>query len=87
MAEDDRVKSWAAFRLFLRCVDKRFWIWGKELINIAELSDWKKDAYMANIGTIMEAIKKNEEKLKDTFICHEVKENQLWPWMKKYQPN
>jgi hypothetical protein len=84
IAEDDRVQSWAAFRLFLRCADKRFWIWGKDLINFAALPDWKKDAYEANIGTIMDAIKENEKKMKDTFIGHEVKENQLWPWMKKY---
>ncbi|MSM38675.1 MAG: TIR domain-containing protein [Geobacter sp.] len=84
IAEEDRVKSWAAFRLFLRCVDKRFWIWGYSLIYIDKLPDWKTDAYKANIGTIMGAIKENEKKLKDTFIGHEVKENQLWPWMKRY---
>jgi hypothetical protein len=87
VTEEDSVKSWAAFRLFLRCVDKRFWIWGSELINSAELTDWKQDAYKSNIGIIMEAVKENEKKLKDTFIGHEVKENQLWPWMKKYASN
>jgi hypothetical protein len=82
--EEDRVKSWAAFRLFLRCVDKRFRIWGKELINIGELQTWKRDAYRGNLGAIFDAVKENEKKSKDTFISHDVKDNQLWPWMKRY---
>lgn len=84
IAEEDRAKSWTAFRLFLRCVDKRFWIWKNDRINVDSLPLWKRDAFLMNIGTIIDAIKENEKKLKDTFIWHEVKENQLWPWMKKY---
>lgn len=83
--EDDRVKAWAAFRLFLRCVDKRFWIWGDKLIaDAADFEGWKNDAYLANIGAIKDAIKENEKKLKETFISQKVNENQLWPWMKRY---
>lgn len=84
VAGEDRVKSWAAFRLFLRCADKRFWIWGDDLIKTDEMPSWKTDAYKANIGTILDSVKENEKKLKDKFVSHDVKENQLWPWMKRY---
>lgn len=84
VADENRVKSWASFRLFLRCADKRFWIWDNDLIKTDTLTLWKRDAYRANIGTILDAVKENEKKLKDKFIGHDVKENQLWPWMKRY---
>lgn len=85
IAEVNRVKAWSAFRLFLRCVDKRFWMWGDELLEeAADLADWKKDAYAANIEVIKSAIKENEKKLSETFVGHKVEENQLWPWMKRY---
>lgn len=85
IAEMDRVKAWSAFRLFLRCVDKRFWMWGDELLEgVTDLPGWKRDAYTANIEVIKNAIKDNEKMLNDTFISHKVNENQLWPWMKRY---
>lgn len=84
MAQEDRVLAWAAFRLFLRCVDRRFWKWGQDMLTSKELPQWKKDAYIANIGTIKDAVKENEKKLKETFIGHDVKNNQLWPWMQNY---
>ena len=82
--EDHRVNAWAAFRIFLRCVDQRFWIWGEEMIRGGKLPEWKTEAYLINKGTIKESIKKNGEKLKKTFVGHEVKENEIWPWMKRY---
>lgn len=85
--EDDRAIAWAAFRLFLRCADRRFWIWEKEMIGREKQAEWKTEAYLINKETIKDSIKQNEERLKKTFVGHEIKENEIWPWMKKYTGN
>jgi hypothetical protein len=84
ISEENRDNSWAAFRLFLQCVDKRVWLWCDDMIITTDLPRWKRDAYRSNQGVILESTKKNEEKLKDSFVCHDVKENELWPWMHRY---
>ncbi|MBW2187283.1 MAG: hypothetical protein JRG71_13070, partial [Deltaproteobacteria bacterium] len=84
---ENRVDSWATFRLFLQCVDRRYWVWEKSFVDTYLLSDWKRDAVSGNRGSIKDAIKENEKKLKDEFVGHKVKKDQLWPWMKKYLSN
>lgn len=83
LAEADRVKAWAAFRLFLRCVDRRFWLWLPEM-SLNDAEPWKRDAYQANRAEIFKATEKNEKEWQDTLVGHKVKPNELWPWMKDY---
>lgn len=85
MMEDDRLKAWTSFRLFLKCVDRRYWIWKTEVTDIATPLDWKVNILIGYQGSIKEACKKNEKKLKDKFITHNVNERQTWPWMSAYQ--
>jgi hypothetical protein len=85
--EDDRVRAWAGFRLFLCCVDRRFWIWRSEILGREKLTEWKNEAYRINRGTVEDSIKKSDEQLKKTFVGQAVKENELWPWMKRYTGN
>lgn len=83
LAENDRVKAWAAFRLFLRCVDRRFWLWLPNMpLNDAE--PWKRDALKANRTKICMMTEKNEKEWQDTLVGHKIKQNELWPWMKSY---
>lgn len=83
LAENDRVKAWAAFRLFLRCVDRRFWLWLPNMpLKNAEL--WKRDALKANYAEICTMTEKNEKKWQDTLVGHGIQSDQLWPWMKNY---
>lgn len=83
LGEPDRIKSWAAFRLFLRCVDRRFWLWLPET-RLPEAEPWKRDAARGNRGNIARAMQENEKDWQDSFIGQKVKHRQLWPWMKDY---
>jgi hypothetical protein len=83
LAEADRIKAWAAFRLFLRCVDRRFWLWLPDMpLNDAE--PWKRDAFAANRAEICTMTEKNEKEWQDTLVGHKIHPDQLWPWMKSY---
>lgn len=84
LSRDNRTEAWAAFRLFLRCVDRRFWLW----INHSGLADaepWKCDAVAINLGTIESAFKENEKAWKDGFLGQKTKLDELWPWMGNYR--
>lgn len=80
---DDRTSAWAAFRLFLRCVDRRFWLW-VDHSGLADAESWKRDAVVMNMGTIKSACKENEKAWKDCFLGQKTKPNELWPWMRNY---
>lgn len=84
LSRDNRTESWAAFRLFLCCVDRRFWQW-VDSSGLASAELWKRDAMAMNIGTIESACKENEKDWKDHFLGQKVKEKELWPWMSEYR--
>lgn len=84
LSRDDRIEAWAAFRLFLRCVDRRFWLW-IDHSGLADAEPWKRDAVAMNMGTIESACKENEKAWKDCFLGQKTKPDELWPWMKDYQ--
>jgi hypothetical protein len=78
--------AWSQFRLFLRCVDRRYWLWQKDLINdisaqphshLSRNLEFLED----NIDTIRNNIKTNEKQYQDTFLGHEIKERQAWPFL------
>lgn len=83
LTHGDRLQAWAAFRLFLRCVDRRFWLWVKNS-GLADAEAWKRDAVTMNLGAIESACKNNEKAWNDKFLGHSIKPNELWPWMKNY---
>lgn len=85
LAEPDRVRAWTSFRLFLQCVDRRYWTWNNGLVSEIMLPDWKADALAGNSRAIRDSAKENEKKLKEKFLGHDIKQNQLWPWMQRYQ--
>jgi hypothetical protein len=81
----DNVMAWASFRLFLHCVDSRFWLWQQVIPYEVESSDGqlkKRLEFLAdNLGTIESRIKKNEEPLRKRLFGQKIKSNQVWPWM------
>lgn len=80
------VRALGAFRVFLRCVDRRFWLWNRPMRREKGFFDQsRQEHFRANRESIKKAIEKNEKesKLNDTFIGHKVLRNQAWPWMKK----
>jgi hypothetical protein len=84
LSRSDRTEAWAAFRLFLRCVDRRFWLWWHSTA-LADAEPWKRDALTMNLGAIESACKENEKGWKDNFLGQKVKPKELWPWMGDYQ--
>ncbi|MCI5159798.1 MAG: hypothetical protein D3906_15495, partial [Candidatus Electrothrix sp. AUS1_2] len=88
ITHNETLQAWAAFRLFLRCVDRRFWLWGKEMIYSPDAPYERFEHYRACRKSIKEAIKENEGKsplnLKDHLVGWKVQENELWPWLGPY---
>lgn len=81
--EEDRIQSWAAFRQFLRCVDRRYLFWSL-LDDLNQASPWKRDAYVINQDTIVNAAENNEKAWRKAFIRQQEKPGQIWPWMQQY---
>lgn len=82
--KNDRSEAWAAFRVFLRCVDRRFWLWLRDKPSMI-VEPWKQDALVMNYGTIEDACKTNEKDWRDELLGQKLKPNELWPWMADYQ--
>jgi hypothetical protein len=83
--ESDAVVAWSRFRLFLHCVDRRYWLWEKSIIN----GSLKHDNYERNLGflednipdVLRHSIQKNENSLKQHFLGQKIAERQAWPWL------
>lgn len=83
LEREDKAQAWAAFRLFLRCTDRRVWFWLPETL-LTEAALWKQDALAANMNVIEKAIERNEKGWRDQFLGQKVKPRELWPWMGDY---
>ncbi len=79
-AESDEL-AWAAFRLLLRCVDKRFWLWRVSIDRAAPTSERRERFLRAQRNEIVRAVKDNEKSLEDTLVGVKVLDSSLWPWM------
>lgn len=87
---EETLQAWAAFRLFLRCVDRRFQLWAEKRIYSPDVPYERFEPYRACRESIVEATKENEKKspfkLRDHLVGWKVQENQLWPWLRRYLP-
>ncbi len=84
LGASDDTTTWAGFRLFLRCVDRRFWHWYEQLRkdkNLSQLSYRRKAFFETNRGTIDNRIDQNEKSLNEMFLGQKILKNQVWPWM------
>jgi len=82
-AETD-ILSWAAFRLFLQCVDSRFKIWEHIIkLNVKKEKDLSNRLtfFDDNYNVRKNKIKKYEDKLSKTLFNQRVKDRQVWPWI------
>jgi hypothetical protein len=82
-AEDD-VSAWAAYRLFVRCVDTRFWFWRETIekeIDTTKIKKPRQDFLENNVENIQNAIRNNESELAEQFLGQKVMKRQVWPWM------
>jgi hypothetical protein len=81
--EQERIQAWAAFRLFLRCVDRRYLIWLPEAgLDVA--AEWKQEAFAANRAALDKAAKDNEKEWSEGLLGQKELRDQVWPWMGRY---
>lgn len=83
-APPDEAHAWAGFRLFLRCVDRRFWSWQPEFEALGNLRERRKREvfYQINRSTVENQIRANEQALEKTFLGSKVLEGEMAPWIR-----
>lgn len=83
LSVDEDVSAWAAFRLFLQCVDSRFWLWrhrSDQEDNLREASPKRWVFLENNRDTIDNCVRKNEKALTEHFLAQKVLRVRVWPW-------
>jgi hypothetical protein len=84
LTADDNVAAWASFRLFLQCVDTRFWFWRKVVeaeVDESNISMQRSAFLRDNLETIHHSIRDNEKDMAEHFLGQKILERQVWPWM------
>ncbi|MBN1458946.1 MAG: NACHT domain-containing protein [Armatimonadetes bacterium] len=86
LSETEPDKAWAAFRLFLQCVDRRFWLWkrAEEQAALVQDADTRFRLVAGASQDIKKATKRNEEALRKCFLSRKILDRQAWPWMSQY---
>lgn len=79
--EKEDAHAWASFNLFLKCADRRFWLWKEKLSSDFEVGSDRLRFLNFNLDGIKKSIEENEKNRKKTFLYEKVLENQVWPWM------
>ena len=80
----DDVISWTSFRLFLRCVDSRFWLWRDWVQaegSVSTFSPKRRQFLEENLETIKNRIQTNGEPLEKHYLGHKILFGQAFPWM------
>lgn len=82
----DPVESWANFRLFLRCCDRRFFLWRESMIDANPDLPllWRRHLEI-NDQQIDRAIKRNEGKLAEVLYGTRTS-RYVWPWYRSPEP-
>ncbi len=86
LCESDPDLAWSQFRLFLQCVDRRYWLWQKDLVNGISFQPHSHlsrnlEFIENNRDTIRNSLKRNERKYQDSFLGHKIEERQAWPFL------
>jgi hypothetical protein len=80
---NSKVQAWAGFRLMLRCVDKRFWLWCGEIER--EIGDRCPPTRLKFLKTqkylIERAAKARDKKLEGSLVGFKILDRATWPWM------
>ncbi|MGB8703086.1 MAG: hypothetical protein WCD18_27020, partial [Thermosynechococcaceae cyanobacterium] len=83
--ESDAVIAWSHFRLFLHCVDRRYWLWNKSIINgTVKHGNYERNLEFLEDNTVdvlRHSIQKNENSFKQYFLGQKIAERQAWPWL------
>lgn len=89
LSSDNIAKSWAAFRLFFQCVDRRYYSWGKSSLEQHGYSfrdhSLKMRHLRANQSEIDKKIEDREKKNLVKHFCHSEIVEWIFPWMKQWK--
>lgn len=82
----DNELSWAAMRLALRCMDRRYYLWSDKLIeNVETVPELRRRVLLALKNDISNSIERNETKqtlkLRDTLFGTKILKGELHPWL------
>ncbi len=77
-------ESFAAFRLFLRCVDRRYWTWKDSVLGHTRIHPSRRSYLKGNQDRIDKAITENEKGLEKRFLGYEIAEGKVRPWLRRY---
>lgn len=89
---DDDTVAWASFRLFLKCVDSRYWLWRQDMKAETDCCETdpcyskmeRRWAFVRdNISTLTNKIRENEKSLEKQFLGQDTLSirHQVWPWL------
>lgn len=81
---EDDVEAWAAFRLLLRCADRRFWLWQTPFEKLPRESSGfmrRRAFFENNRDTLKNRIKKNEELFSKSFLGTRILSGEMHPWL------
>jgi len=81
---EDDVTAWASFRLFLQCIDTRFWFWRQDseaAVGDGNVGVQRRMFLRDNMESIRKSIRDNEKDLAEQFLGHKILNGQVWPWM------
>lgn len=81
ITETEPVLAWRSFRLFLQCVDKRFWLWQKNIFDSSLSQKVNQDFFEYNRQTIKNSIIKNEKSLEEYFLGQKIQQRQVFPFL------
>ena len=74
-------EAWAAFRLFLRCVDRRFYLWREAMkTSMPDLPRLWQHQLALNDQDIRHAVERNEERLAETLFGLRISRDEIAPW-------
>jgi hypothetical protein len=76
----DSVEAWGAFRLFVLCVDRRFYLWRDVVCGGLEIPLIRRRFLAINDQEIRRATERNEDRLSDTLFGIRVAQNEIAPW-------
>jgi hypothetical protein len=86
LTHSETLQAWAAFRLFLRCVDRRYWLWEEKMFELPNIPYERIEHHQACYKHICDAAVENEKefKLSEKFLGQNVLDNKVCPWMENY---
>lgn len=78
---NDTDQAWSAFRLFLKCADRRCWLWFHQELAVLAEDDQRFGFFESNRSEVRKACKENEDRLSKKFLGADIVED-MHPWKK-----